>query len=148
MALGNYKLMRLMCFMFVAIISPLACFAMFFLQVPLMGILVWSVVASLVLGLIGYIITGMNPWIQAVQGDGIIVVDINSTGVGKFYVASVKNNPFGGIDLNVDFGGGQTETRVYDRKITHRIQSPLKVFMQPWKKKPVPVEEKVEVKTP
>jgi hypothetical protein len=134
-AMGTYKLKRLIIFLVVGAVSPMVCFFLFFMLFPLMGILVWSLVVGLILAGAGYIITGANAWVKAIQGDSLIVIDVNSTGVGKFYNATVNNNPFGGIDLKVDFGGGETETRAYDRKVTHRIQSPLKLLMQPWNKK-------------
>ena len=133
--------------MFVGVAPAVSIIVLGMLGFPLFGIFLWGAVIAVILAIVGFIATGQNPWIKAIQGDAIIVIDVNSTGVGKFYTAQVKNNPFGGIDLDVDFGGGKYETRVYDRKVTHRIQSPIKFIMQPWKRKQVkPIEPNVEVK--
>lgn len=128
MSLLNYKRIRGILFLVCATFPFFLVFVLQFLSFPLIGNFVIGIIVAILFALIGYWVTGNNAWIKAIQGDAVLVMDVNSTGVGKVYNAKVLTNPFGGIDLNIDFGK-DTETLAYDRRMAHRVQSPQKGVM-------------------
>jgi hypothetical protein len=126
MAELNYGIMKMLGFLMTGFLPIMVAFMLLFLGLPAMGVMAAGIFVALILVLFFNTLTGMNPWIRAITGKGILIMDINSTGVGKMYNAVVRNNVTGGVDLVVDFGGGQVETMAYERSITHRIQAPIK----------------------
>ena len=122
----NYGIVKMMGFLMTGFLPLMAVFMLLFLGLPAIGVMAAGIFFALILILFFNTLTGMSPWIRAIQGKGILIMDINSTGVGKIYNAVVRNNITGGVDLEVDFGGGQVEKMAYERSITHRIQAPIK----------------------
>jgi hypothetical protein len=128
MGILNYKRIRGLLFIVCSMTPFFIVFILQFMKFPLIGNFVFGLVIALMLALLGYWVTGANSWVKAIQGDSVLVMDVNSTGVGKVYNAKVVTNPFGGIDLNIQFGK-ETETLAYDRRMAHRVQAPVRGLM-------------------
>lgn len=125
----QYGILKTMSFLMVALLPLMAVFMLLFIGLPALGVMAGGILLAVTLVLFFNTLTSMNPWIRAIQGKGILIMDINSTGVGKVYNAIVRNNPIGGVDLEIDFGGGNVEKMAYERSITHRIKAPIKAII-------------------
>lgn len=125
----QYGILKTMSFLMVALLPLMAVFMLLFIGLPAFGVMAGGILLAVILVLFFNTLTSMNPWIRAIQGKGILIMDINSTGVGKVYNAIVRNNPIGGVDLEIDFGGGNVEKMAYERSITHRIKAPIKAII-------------------
>lgn len=110
-----------MAFVLSSFIPLFVLLCLYTMNFPLGGMVFIPILVAIVFTFIGHKMTSGNVWVKAVQGDNLLVVDINSTGVGKVYPGEVTANPYGGIDLRVDFGGGNFENIAYDRNMAHRV---------------------------
>jgi len=84
--------------------------------------LIWSLfipmVFAFVTAYIGNVITSQNPFIKAIQGDGLLAFDFNSSGIARVFVVNVDVP-----DLNIKTKHGN-EKRVYDRMISLVLREP------------------------
>lgn len=119
----NYKMMKMMAFFATGVIPVILCFMFLLLGFPILGILIFTTITAFFMAWAANLMTSKNVWIKAIQGECIVVLDVNSTGMGKAYPGTIVNNRVGGIDLNIDFENGKEEKMVYERDITHRMKA-------------------------
>jgi hypothetical protein len=104
----------------------------FFMTIAMGGLgLTWVGGASA--GIFGMIVTIMignmvltnNNWIKAIEKEGILLFDLNSTGIIPIGIARLKQNKLG--QKLFSFSQGDEEVnRLYDREVAWTLKEPLK----------------------
>jgi len=74
--------------------------------------------------IIGYAALGKNAWIKAVEQEGILLFNLNSTGVVPVGIARIKQNKFGQKLFSFQQGNEEV-SRLYDREVAWTLKQPL-----------------------
>jgi hypothetical protein len=107
-------------------------FAPLFAMTLVMGGLRWNwvggagagIAALVVMTIVSNDILSKNSWVRAVEKEGIMLFNLNSSGIVPTGIARIKQNRFG--QKLFSFKQGEEEvTRLYDREVTWTLKEPM-----------------------
>lgn len=114
----DYGTKKLVAFFMVGLIPLLLTMILMVLNFPLIGALFFPMLAAFVIGYSANLFTSNNPFIRAIQGEGILAFDFNSSGIARVFLVHVDVP-----DINLKTREGD-EKRFYDRMISLVLREP------------------------
>ena len=118
MVMVDYGTKKILAFFMVGLFPLLICMVLLALNFPLLGALFFPMLVAFVAGYIGHTSTSQNPFIKAIQGQGILAFDFNSSGIARVFLVNVDVP-----DINIKTREGN-EKRYYDRMISLVLREP------------------------